>query len=187
MNESQLGIWNKALALSGTAAINSVTATSPPARACQLFWPVLREAVFRAAPWHCIAKRVSLTEQADTPAWGYAYAYVLPDDYVRMIGMQDPSSAYQDVGGLLHTDESPANIEYVYNCTDCTRYSADLVRSLYLNLGYEVGFCLGRDAQIITAIKTDLEKFFLPLVRFTNSVEVGQKTLQSDTLIDMFA
>lgn len=123
---------------------------------------------------------------ADTPAWGFAYAYYLPADYVRLVSLYDPDAEYREVGGLLHTDLLNPEIEYVYDCQDPTKYSPDLVRALYLNMGYEMAYCLTQNPEIGDRIKADLEKFFLPIARFNNSVGAGLETPKSDTLTDLF-
>lgn len=123
---------------------------------------------------------------ADTPEWGFAYAYYLPVDYVRLVSLYDPEAEYREVGGLLHTDLVNPEIEYVYDCQDPTQYSPDLVRALYLNMGYEMAYCLTQSPEIGDRIKADLEKFFLPIARFHNSIGAGLEKPASDTLTDMF-
>lgn len=123
---------------------------------------------------------------ADTPEWGFAYAYYLPPDYVRLVRLYDVEAEYRELEGLLHTDLVNPEIEYVYDCIDPTKYSPDLVRALYLNMGYEMGYCLTQNPEVGDRIKADLEKFFLPIARFNNSIGAGLETPKSDTLTDLF-
>jgi hypothetical protein len=128
----------------------------------------------------------TLIRVADTPAWGFAYAYYLPGDFVRMVRTYSADDEYHEIGGLLHTDLVSPEIEYVYDCVDPTKYTADLVRCLYLNLAYELAYCLTQNTEVGDRVKADLEKFFLPIVRFNNSIGAGLETPKSDTLTDIF-
>lgn len=184
---SEVEICNLALSVIGAGTIRSLGDGTRAARTCKLFWPTIRQAVFEAVPWHCISKRATLTEEGDAPAWGYRISYRLPADFVRMIAMDKGYAAYQIVGPYLQTDRNPAQIEYVYMCVDGTRYSAQLVRCLYLSLAYELAFSLTGDASLADPIKKDLEQFMLPLARFTNSIAIGARELEGSPLLDMFA
>ncbi len=189
MNLSTTDIANAALGLVGAEKIlNLVTDTSHPAKTCRFYWPIILQAVLESHPWKCVAQPAVLTTTTTAPPFGFDYAYPLPADFVRMVGLEEPDAQYRVYGGkVLHTDESPACINYVPLETDCTRYSAGLVRVLYLNLGYELALALRQDAGLAQQIRGDLEKFFLPIARMVDSVEQGEVTIQSSTLTDMFA
>lgn len=134
----------------------------------------------------CTDEAATLIRQADAPEWGFDYAYYLPGDYVRLVRTYSADDEYREVGGLLHIDDEDPEIEYVYDCTDPTKYTADLVRCLYLNLAYELAYCLTQNTEVGDRVKADLEKFFLPIVRFNNSIGAGLETPKSDTLTDLF-
>lgn len=186
MNSSELQIWNLALDLVGQTPVVTIDENSIAARKCRLRWYHVREAVFRSHPWKCISKQASLTAAAAAPLHNWLYAFPLPADYVRMIGMDLASRQYKTYGSVLYTNTSPAEIDYVYRCTDCTRYTGDLEKCLYLNLAYELAYSIPQSVEIADRIKADLEKFFLPLARFTDSVEGGSEETESDTLTDEF-
>lgn len=59
------------------------------------------------------------------PAFGWAYVYALPTDFVSIVGLNEtysctPSDLYELEGGLLLTDETEANLEYIRKPTDAT-------------------------------------------------------------------
>lgn len=185
-NPEVVTICNAALRLIGAARIDSLTDGTREADAAAFYWALVRPWVFTAVPWKCITKRVVLDDAATTPAWGYAYAWNFPADFVRLVRLEDPEAEYRQVGQVLHTNLDGPRIEYVYDCTDPTKYSAELVRCLYLNMAYELAYDLTQNPQIGDRVKADLEKFFLPIVRFNNSIGAGLEKPQSDTLTDMF-
>jgi hypothetical protein len=190
MNWSITQICNAALGLVGAADLvnyDDATDRSVEAVKCRQYFPLIRQVVFEAHPWKCLSQRVELAQTTTAPAWGYAYAYVLPIDYVRMVGMDDPRRRYKVQGGrVLHTDESPAAIEYVRLDPDPTHYTAMLIRCLVLNLAYELAYALPHDPRLAEAMKMELEKFFLPLARMVDSVEQGEESMASSSLTDMF-
>lgn len=186
MNVSIAEICNKALHNAGAASIVNLSDRTTEGNQARLSWPIISEFVFRSVPWKCLAKRVSLTETTTAPAWGYAYSYVRPDDYVRLIGMEEQDAKYLEVGDTIQSDDSPLNLDYVYNCQDPTKYSADLVRALELNLTYDFIMGLSGDVKRLDRIRQDLERFFMPLVRLNNSIGAGQRIQQASTFTDMF-
>lgn len=131
-------------------------------------------------------EEATLVRQAPNPAWGFGHAWYLPGDYVRLVSLDRQDAEYREVDGLLHTYIDAPAIEYVYHCMDPAKYSPDLVRALYLNMAYEMAYCLTQNPEIGDRIKADLEKFFLPIARFNNSVGAGLQIPKSDTLTDMF-
>jgi len=187
MNISETDICNAALRLIRARPIGNLDDNEPNAAQCRFFYSIIRSVVFRSHPWKCIAKQATLETATTAPQFGFSYAYPLPGDYVRMIGMDDPQEGYRVYGGkVIHTDAAPAYIDYVPLELDTTKYSAELVRCLYLNLAYELAFGITGDAKIAETIRLDLEKFFLPIARMTDSVERGARTFVADTFTELF-
>ena len=189
MNWSITQICNAALGLVGAATIGNyddAADRSRSAQACRFYFPILLQCVLESFPWKCVATPATLTTTAAEPAFEYAYAYVLPADWVRMIGMDHPSRKYRVYGRLLHTNASPAYISYVPLEMDATKYSAGLVRGLYLNLGYELALAVRHDPELAAQIRRDLEQFFLPVVRMADAAGQGVRDLSQGTLTDMF-
>ncbi|HUU94062.1 MAG TPA: hypothetical protein VM238_22955 [Phycisphaerae bacterium] len=189
MNWSKTQICNAALGLVGAGSIGNyddAAERSTEAQRCRFYFPILLQSVLESFPWKCVAKPAVLTATTEEPPFGYAYAYVLPADWVRMIGMDHPSRKYLVYGRALHTNASPACISYVPLEMDATKYSAGLVRCLYLNLGYELALSLRQDPELANQMRRDLEQFFLPVVRMADAAGQGVRTLSQGTLTEMF-
>lgn len=189
MNASPTIICNMALDFIGAATIDNLDDAgdrSLPACKCRRFWPVIWQAVCRAHPWKCIAKQATLTQTGVEPLHTFSYSFILPADYLRMISMDRASRKYRVFGHEIQCNVSPAYIDYVCVCTDWSRYTADLVRCLYLNLAYELAYSLASNVEVADRVKAELEKFFLPLARMTDSVEGGLEELEAGTFTDMF-
>ena len=189
MNWSKTQICNAALGLVGAAEIGNyddASDRSVEAQSCRFYFPILLQCVLESFPWKCVAKQATLTTTAAEPPFGFSYAYVLPADWVRMIEMDHPSRKYRVYGRTLHTNASPAYINYVPLEMDATKYTAGLVRCLYLNLGYELALARRQDPDLANQMRMDLERFFLPVVRMADAAGRGVRELAQGTLTDMF-
>jgi hypothetical protein len=187
MNLSEIQICNGALDFVGAGSITSLTDGTVEAAACLRHWPIARQQVFESHPWKCISRQARLTTTTTAPQFGFSYAYPVPADYVRMMGMEDAGDEYQVYQGVLHTDESPGYIDYVYLCTDPTKYTAGLINALQMHLAYRLALALRQDADLAARILTDLEKFFLPVIRHADATGRGVRTMKASTFTDLFS
>jgi len=130
MATSNTEICNLALKALGLDPISSLADdTSQAGIVLRNTWEATRDAVLRSANWRCLLSRsASLAREAAAPSFGYSYAYALPPDCVRVIGMSaDSKYQYDSLGrrvpwpeagwavesNLLLTDETEAFILYV--------------------------------------------------------------------------
>lgn len=90
---SEIGVYNLALnAVGETANASSPTENSRRAEVCRLWYDLVRDQVFEAAPWPEATKlrRLALAQERDEDTWqtgdpqpGYTYAFTLPADCLR--------------------------------------------------------------------------------------------------------
>lgn len=105
-----LDIYNLCLVRLGAAALITPEDNTKSAEVLNAVYPAIREAVLADHPWHCAVKRANLTlvgvnpisEAADfglihnvAVPLGYKFAYSLPDDCLRCLGL---------IGGLAGHD-----------------------------------------------------------------------------------
>jgi len=69
------------------------------------------------------------------PAFGYAYAYGLPSDCLRVWELQDTSSPWEVEDNLLMVDDEAVNLRYLRQVTDPTRFTMDFCHALALFMG----------------------------------------------------
>jgi hypothetical protein len=139
------------------------------------WYDTVRMAALRAHPWKFATKRITLTPTGTTPPFGFAYAYNLPSDYIRMISIGDDylgdlrlthviengqiltpsgSSAQTDTG-----DASTLYLRYVYDCVDVNKFDPLFIAFFALRLAvklapkFAISAALGRDlsAQLLEA------------------------------------
>jgi hypothetical protein len=85
VNYSQVQIANVALQRIGArGTISSINENSPNAIKVLTCWDVVFQEVLSERDWKFAKTRVELQQNAQGPAGGYLYAYVLPSDFLRL-------------------------------------------------------------------------------------------------------
>ena len=147
----QIEIVNRALFKLGALPLASMGDNNKQARIMSGLWDTVRRAELRRHLWSFALKRTTLPALAAAPAWGYALAFQLPADFVRIVQVNDllisPSetdyrsfddSPYAIEGGtLLANFPAPLKIRYVADVSDPGTFDALFVEALAAKLAYE--------------------------------------------------
>ncbi len=114
INASATQVANNALMLLGNNLITSMSDNSKAAKLCSQFYQQTIDAVLRAYTWNAATTRsAQLAASSSTPSFGFAYAYPLPADCLRVLSMQDETYKFRVENGYLLTDESEAYVQYI--------------------------------------------------------------------------
>jgi len=130
----------------GKEIANLETENSQEANTCRRFYDVAREATLRDFPWPFARKEVALglVEENPTTEWSYSYRY--PSDAVKLrrifSGIRNdsrqtrvPFKIVRDATGrLVYCDLAEVFMEYIYNESDASRFTADFVLAFSLRL-----------------------------------------------------
>ncbi|XXJ19852.1 hypothetical protein ACR42D_09975 [Desulfovibrio caledoniensis] len=127
---------------------NVLTESSTEALQCRMHWtPVLKE-VLRAYPWRFALKRWNLGGPSDTddPVFGWGYAYKLPQDCLRVVGVFGAdgtelreAGSWEKEGGCILTDEpGPVYITGVQLVEDAKRFDPLFVNALSYRLAAQI-------------------------------------------------
>jgi hypothetical protein len=108
-----VSISNLALSYLGHQTITSMDQGIEAARKCSLMLQPAIDATLRSYNWNCASARAALALSGVTPAFGWDFQYVIPNDCLRVIRMDEISYAFKVEGRFLLTNESPANILYI--------------------------------------------------------------------------
>jgi hypothetical protein len=147
----QIEIVNRALFKLGALPLASMGDNNKQARIMSGLWDTVRRAELRRHFWSFALRRAALPALAQAPAWGYARAYQLPADCLRIAQVGElqvsPSEAdyrnmddspYAIEGGMLLTDQpAPLRIRYVADVSDPGAFDALFVEALAAKLAYE--------------------------------------------------
>ena len=185
MANSITEIANRALDAVNIDSISSMDDTSKAGRLCNRLFPQLRDTLLRMHPWKFAKTRQNLAASGTTPAWGYAYEYQLPSDYVRMdkLNVTDPSPIYEVEGNKLLTDYAPPlGIVYIFRVTDVGRFdplfSTALATLLAANLAKPLTNSDGLRKDLQAQFANDLRE-----ARSANAAEGRAQIVESDIFI----
>lgn len=153
MSVSTVDIVNTALDYIGQQPITSLDEASPVAEKARRMWPQALDTVLRAHFWKCAGARLELSEHKEKPAFGFARAYQLPSDFVRLVRTEPENARCTVEGRLLLTDEPRIAIGYVRRLEDSTLYDAAMRDCLALKLAAMMAF--GSAAS--TALSQDMD------------------------------
>jgi len=190
---SKVQICNMALGKAGISQqiqsleFSGSTAVPEEARTCLLYWDLAFEAAARDHDWKCLSKLADISGAITTaPAFGYAYAYSLPADCLRVLRMEDPDSLWIRRGRTLETDETDVKIEYLRRTEDTDLFDPHFVEALVTLLAAHLASSIMTDAGVSISEKLGLwyERVCLPRARFTDSTESSGQSLESSTWLN---
>lgn len=166
----ETSICNLALGRIGDERIISMDDASQSARYCKLFYSQTRDEVLRSHPWNFAIRRDTLTALASTPPFGWDYQYQIPSDLLRLLQFNgwdawEPLDLYEIESGKLLTDESTAQIRYIFQITDTTLFDPLFTEALSLKLASKLSRPLTGTQALGEAILGEYQKMTAPLAR----------------------
>nr|BAR32404.1 tail tubular protein A [uncultured Mediterranean phage uvMED] len=175
---SVIEICNSALNQLGASAITSLSENSKNGRLCNARYNTVRDAVFRAHPWNCLTKRITLAADTTAPDWGYTHAFTLPSDCLRVLGINAYDTNYKIEGRKILSTESAIKLVYISQVTDPNEMDVLLRETISAALAADMGFSITANLQ---TAKVFNEKYQLKLseARHTDASEGGYNTDQS--------
>jgi hypothetical protein len=100
---------NLALGHLGMARITDLSERTVAAEHVRRMWGTTRDQLLRAYPWNFAIKRVALSASAVRPAFGWAAAYPLPSDCLRVLSVNGFASGVGSVPYEVEAGEVLAN------------------------------------------------------------------------------
>jgi hypothetical protein len=195
---SQVDVCNRALTKLGAARITALTDNSKSARVMSSLWETVRRSELRKRNWGFAMSRDSLPASATAPRWGFANAFPLPSDYLRLAQVNDtfvvPSLsdyrqeddsgwAIERVGGVLCVCcdfDAPLKIRYVVDVTDPGAFDALFVEALASKLAYEACYEVTQSNQGREAMAADYKAAISDAAR-NNAIERAPTGLPDDS------
>lgn len=127
-----LDICSAALLMVGAEDISSFEDGSREAKLCASFYPTTRDELLQAYPWRFATLQADLSRLAETPRFGFRYAYQLPVSTLRVVRAAS-RGAYQVYDGKLYSHDSALQAVMVYRPQE-NRLPAFFVRALEYKL-----------------------------------------------------
>lgn len=144
----KMDICNLALLRLGSLPIESLDEDSKRAITLKNCFDLVRDIVLRGHPWNFATKRAVLARLTEAPLFGYSYAYQLPIDQLRVLGIVDgagkldPTLVYEIEGDRLLTNQTSASIKYIQRVSDIGIFDAQFCSALASRLAAEVAYQL---------------------------------------------
>ena len=108
MTYTNIGICSNALLKIGAEGITSFEDGTAEAEIAYSLYPLLRDGLLSAYPWSFAKAQKTLPRLANVPVADYQYAYLLPNDFLRVIsagsGSRGRGIEYRILENRLHTD-----------------------------------------------------------------------------------
>lgn len=154
---SETSICNMALSRIGSKRINNIDDSSVEAVHCRTQYDISRNNLLRAHPWRFSLARAVLSQDATDPAFGWEYAYALPNGCLRVLSI-DGDPAFEVEGRKLMTDQDSAQIVYVKEITDPTQFDSMFVNLLALEIAVQLVMPMSQDKQLRTMLVNERDQ-----------------------------
>ena len=114
------------------------------ARACRLRYPYARDATLRGYDWNFAASRAELPALAEAPAFGFARAYDLPADCLRVRSLENGDADDWKIEGrrILTDMGSPILVKYTARVVDPAQFDALFVAALAARIAADIAVSL---------------------------------------------
>lgn len=142
---SNVSIANRALAKLGDDRILLLTDDVKAARTLNGMFNEVRDAELRRANWKFAIKRAQLPALTTAPAFGYAYQFPLPADYLAMVQVNDyyvrgnkQKPPYSIEAGVILTDyAAPLKVRYISRVENAGLFDPLFVEAFACKLALE--------------------------------------------------
>ena len=186
MSASEVQICNLALLKFGTLTITSLDDATKEARACKVFYPILRDQLIYSHPWNFAMKRVDISAQlADTPAFEWDYAYTIPADCLRVWELYGSDAEWiVESGKFLTNQDEEIYIRYISEVTQTGKFNPSFVNCLGTLLGAEISAKLAGDNKLRISLLEELHKIQLPAAYALNAMEGNRPRHKDEQSLD---
>lgn len=158
MATSKVEICNSALAKIGAQGISDLSDASPAAFLCNQLYDTLRKEVLRSHPWNFAIKRQSLTVSPTAPVWGFARAFPLPANCLRVLETEEEGTDWQkedhDGTSAIVTDASSCKIKFIYDVEDVALFDANFCESLAFRIASDLAIPLTSQNSLAESMET---------------------------------
>lgn len=167
---SEVEICNLALSRLGQKFINDIEAPSNFLEdLCARHYPMTRRRLLRGPRVYNFAKKyLQVTKSgSEVPAYGFAQAYQLPNDFLRLLALGEhvinndtPPGLYDIVNGFIYTDRTikadTINLYYIFDETRVAKWDAIFVNLARLELAKDMAYAFTLKQSLIKGLDQEL-------------------------------
>ena len=185
MSISATSLCNMALGRIGAKRLNDLAEdSSVEAIHCNLHYEQTRDALLKSHIWRFALGRSELSEDTESPDFEWNHQYILPDDYLRQVGLYCTENSYAMEGQRLLTNDDEVNLRYIRKITDPAQLTPLYVEVLVLQLAIKLVMPLSQDKVLRRELLDELAPLLADakMVNRTETNTVGKDEL--DTWLD---
>lgn len=157
---SAVDICNLALGhLKVEPVTNITTGESTEEKLCAKYYDITRQSVLESYNWAFATKRVSLSQDSDSPAFGFSYqSSSMPSDFLKLVGVYDSSGQlyintnnqyYEFEGNKILSDiTAPYYIKYIADITNVASFD----RLFVMNLSYALAVTMSEAFKVSSTL-----------------------------------
>jgi len=139
MGCTQTELANVALGHLGEARILNIDEQSPQAEHCRRMWNLTRDGLLRQRHWNFALRLAFLSPLANAPAFGWGWAYQLPEDYLLAVELNSrrggtSEARFEIIGNQLHCADCEARLQYVRRVEQTSLWDAAFCEAFCLKL-----------------------------------------------------
>lgn len=174
---SSVEICNMALSLLGQEPVMTLDDTSKSSRICKRLYEPTLEALLRSYPWTFAIKRVILSRDTDTPAFGFKYQFTIPSDCMRIVSINIPDGLFNIESNKILTNYDVIQMRYVYKTASAAEFDAQFIHVLSLRLAKVMCQSLTADPDLFSRL-AQLEAQALLAAQNTNAIETSTQPVE---------
>lgn len=176
-------ICNSALMKIGANLIDSLTDGSKEANACTQRYIPSKRSVLRMHPWHCAIRRVVLSPLTSTPAFGYAYQFRVPADFVRVVIVNpETESDYKVEGQMILGDFTTLDLKYVSD-VDESLIDDLIAEAIACYLAWDISFFITQSNTTKDVMNKDL-KMIISKAKLANAQELPTQEVEANYFLE---
>lgn len=177
MAVSNVSICNLALQKLGAKRISSLSDATENARECNAAFDTIRDREIRANRWKFAIKRTTLAPHSTTPDFTYTYAFLLPNDCLRVlfparVGLDWKIENHEGSPAILTNDGDTLEVRYVAQITDPTKFDMLFVEALACKLAWHLCEAITQSNSKKEAALAEY-KMAIAEARKMNAIELG--------------
>lgn len=187
MTYTDISICSKALFKIGVDGIVSFEDGTAESEISNNLYGLIRDGLLSSYPWSFATSQKKLAKLSESPMADYQYAYLLPNDYLRLIsagsGNRGLGLEYRIQGNKLHTNSNEVLITYIYRPKE-EDFPAFFCEALTTKLAAELCLPLTEDNAKTNLLSKKAEDE-IKTARLVDSQQATPKKFEDFTLVEV--
>ena len=179
-------IANFAIQLCGSEAVLiTLNDVNKEARLCRQNYDQARRATLQRHPWKfSIVRALVSLDSTETPAFGYTGKYLLPEDYIRVVSLNDQYSGdwVREGRHILYNSNADIQLRYVSDIEEIEFYDPLFIDAFVAELASRICYPIAQSSERLQMIQ-ETAKHAIKLAKRSDAIEQSALAIEA-TLYD---